>query len=80
MACSLTSGRKVPCKSAVGGIKNIFFADYGTLGAATIVAGEITTFGGTPDWYEFEVKGNSSLETAVLTLQEKMVVLFMKAL
>jgi hypothetical protein len=52
MACSLTSGRKVPCKSAVGGIKNIFFADFGTLGAATIVAGEITVLAGTPDWYK----------------------------
>ena len=36
MACSLTTGRKVPCKSAVGGIKTIYFADFGTLGDATI--------------------------------------------
>ena len=42
MGCLITSGRKVPCKSAVGGIKAIYFADYGTLGDATIVAGEIT--------------------------------------
>jgi len=35
MACSLTTGRKVPCKSAVGGIKTIYFADFGTLGDAT---------------------------------------------
>jgi hypothetical protein len=70
MACSLTSGRKVPCKSAVGGIKNIYFADYGTLGAATIVAGEITVLAGTPDWYKFEVKGNSSLETAINSSRE----------
>ena len=42
MGCLITSGRKVPCKSAVGGIKTIYFADYGTLGDATIVAGEIT--------------------------------------
>ena len=50
MACSLTTGRKVPCKSAVGGIKTIYFADYGTLGAATIVSGEITALAGTPVW------------------------------
>jgi hypothetical protein len=68
--CLITSGRKVPCKSAVGGIKNIYFADYGTLGAAVIVAGEITTLGGTPDWYKFEVKGNSSLETAINSSRE----------
>ena len=32
MGCLITSGRKVPCKSAVGGIKTIYFADFGTLG------------------------------------------------
>ena len=70
MACSLTTGRKVPCKSAVGGIKNIFFADFGTLGTPTIVAGEITSITGTPDFFKFEVKGASSLETAINSSRE----------
>lgn len=70
MACSLTTGRKVPCKSAVGGIKTIYFADFGTLGDATIAAGEITAFSGTPSWFQFDVKGNSSLETAINSSRE----------
>ncbi len=70
MACSLTTGRKVPCKSAVGGIKAVYFADYGTLGAATIVSGEITALAGTPIWYQFDVKGNTSLETAINSSRE----------
>ena len=70
MACSLTTGRKVPCKSAVGGIKTIYFADYGTLGNATIVAGEITALAGTPDFFQFDVKGSSSLETAINSSRE----------
>tara|TARA_R110000796_G_scaffold52189_1_gene123122 strand:- start:216 stop:743 length:528 start_codon:yes stop_codon:yes gene_type:complete len=70
MACSLTTGRKVPCKSAVGGIKTIYFADYGTLGDATIVAGEITVLAGTPDFFQFDVKGASSLETAINSSRE----------
>ncbi len=70
MACSLTTGRKIPCKSAVGGIKTIYFADFGTLGDATIAAGEITAFSGTPDWFQFDVKGNSSLETAINSSRE----------
>lgn len=70
MACSLTTGRKVPCKSAVGGIKTVYFADYGTLGAETIVAGEITALAGTPIWYQFDVKGNSTLETAINSSRE----------
>ena len=49
MACALTSGRALPCKSAVGGLKSVYFADYGTLGAATITAGEITVLVGTTE-------------------------------
>ena len=70
MACSLTTGRKVPCKSAVGGIKTIYFADYGTLGDATISAGEITAFAGIPDFFQFDVKGSSALETAINSSRE----------
>ena len=70
MGCLITSGRKVPCKSAVGGIKTIYFADFGTLGDATIVAGEITAFAGTPTWFQFDVKGNSSMETAITSSRE----------
>ena len=28
MACLLTTGRKLPCKKSVGGLKNIYFLDY----------------------------------------------------
>lgn len=70
MACNISSGRKVPCKSAVGGIKTIYLADYGTLGDATIVEGEITLLSGTPDFFKFDVKGASSLETAINSSRE----------
>ena len=70
MSCNLTSGRKVACKSSVGGIKTVYFADYGTLGDATIVSGEITALSGTPDWYQFDLKGNSTLETAINSSRE----------
>jgi len=70
MACSLTTGRKVPCKSAVGGIKTIYFTDYGTLGTPTIVEGEITLITETPTWFQFDVKGASSLETAINSSRE----------
>lgn len=70
-ACLLTSGRKIPCKSAVGGIKNIFFADFGTLGAATIVSGEITAFAGSPDWFQFDIKNTATtMETAITSSRD----------
>jgi hypothetical protein len=70
MACTLTTGRKVPCKSAVGGLKTVYFADYGTLGAATIVGGEVTALAGSPALFQFDIKGNSSLETAINSSRE----------
>ena len=70
MACLLTSGRALPCKNSVGGLKAVYFADYGTLGNATIVAGEITTISGTPDFFKYDIKGSSSLETAINSSRE----------
>jgi len=70
MACTLTTGRKVPCKSAVGGLKTVYFADYGTLGAATISGGEVTALAGSPALFQFDIKGNSSLETAINSSRE----------
>lgn len=70
MACNLTTGRIVPCKSAVGGIKRIFFADYGTLGSYSVTDGEITNFTGSPVWMQYDVKGASSLETAINSSRE----------
>lgn len=71
MACALTTGRSLPCKSSVGGIKTVYFADYGTLGTATISAGEITAFSELAIvWYQFDVKGNSSLETTITSSRE----------
>ena len=71
MACILTSGRSLGCKSSVGGLKAIYFADYGTLGTATIVAGEITGFSGlTIDWFKYEIKGASTLENTITSSRE----------
>ena len=70
MACTLTTGRKVPCKSAVGGLKTVYFADYGTLGDATIASGEVTALSGSPALFQFDIKGNSSLETAINSSRE----------
>ena len=71
MACALTIGRKVPCKSAFGGIKTVLFGDYGDLTAVQVDATtKEATVTGTPDWYEYDVKGNSSLETTVTSSRE----------
>lgn len=65
MACTLSTGRELPCRDSVGGLKAIWFADYDTLGTLTVASGEVTAIGGTPALFKFEVKGNSSLEQTI---------------
>ena len=47
MACDLTAGRLWECKEQVGGIKTVYFADFGDLTGLTVGtgadAGKITT-------------------------------------
>tara|TARA_R110000751_G_scaffold100911_3_gene194900 strand:+ start:1636 stop:2184 length:549 start_codon:yes stop_codon:yes gene_type:complete len=71
MGCTLERGRELPCKAAFGGIKTIFFANYGGITGVTIDAStKEATYQGTTTWYEFNVKGNSSLETTVTSSRE----------
>ena len=70
MACTLTTGRKLPCKSAFGGIKKVLFTNFGDIGDITVGANGEATFTGTPTWFEYDVKGNSSLETSVNSSRE----------
>jgi len=73
MACDLTTGRSVPCKDVVGGIKAVYFANYGDLGAITYDTTNtdaIDSFAGTPTAYEYDVKGNSSFEQTITSSRE----------
>lgn len=71
MACTITTGRKIPCKSAFGGIKSVYFADFGTITGVTVDGStKEVTIAGSTTWYEYDVKGNSSLETTVTSSRE----------
>ena len=70
MACDLTLGRKEPCKDVVGGIKNVYFTDFGDFGTVTLTDDEITDMSGTFTAFKYEVKGNSSLEQTVNASRE----------
>tara|TARA_R110000824_G_scaffold205443_2_gene390321 strand:+ start:650 stop:1183 length:534 start_codon:yes stop_codon:yes gene_type:complete len=74
MACTLNTGRKIPCKSAFGGIKSVYLADFGTIDSVSVASDSkeatITNGSPAPVWYEFDVKGNSSLETTVTSSRE----------
>ena len=62
MACDLSLGRKEPCKDVVGGIKNVYFADFGDFSTIVYVSGTdvIDTLGSGLTVLQYDVKGNSS--------------------
>lgn len=73
MACALTKGRTEPCKDVVGGITAVYFADFdtlGTIGYDLTDTDVIDSFSGTPAWFKFEVKGNSSFEQTINSSRE----------
>ena len=80
MACDLTKGRKEPCKDSVGGLKTVYFTDFGDLGTVTKTADEITDLTGTFVAYKYELKGNSSFEQTVTASRENGTVFFEQTL
>tara|TARA_A200000113_G_scaffold169391_1_gene154261 strand:+ start:1135 stop:1683 length:549 start_codon:yes stop_codon:yes gene_type:complete len=70
MACDLTLGRKEPCKDVVGGIRAVYFTDFGDLGTITLTDDEITDMSGTFTAFKYEVKGNSSFEQNITSSRE----------
>lgn len=63
MACDLTAGRVEPCKDSVGGLKNLYFVNYGDLGAITYDTTNtdvIDSVADSPNAYKYEIKGASS--------------------
>lgn len=77
MACLLTKGRKLPCKSAFGGIKAAYFINFNGgvtgLGAVTFDAdGQIDTAANSASMevYQYDVKGSSSLETTITSSRD----------
>jgi hypothetical protein len=70
MACVLTTGRTLPCKDAVGGLQKVFMCDYDTLGNLTITDGVLTAISGTPDLFEYDIKGTSNVEQTITTSRD----------
>lgn len=71
MACDLTRGRKEPCKDVVGGIKAVYFIDYGDISISYDVTDtDVIDDLGAVTAYKYELKGNSSFEQAITSSRE----------
>ena len=76
MACDLTKGRALPCRDSVGGLKAVYFVDFGDLGAITVSSDEVTDMTGTFDAFKYELKGSSSVEQTLNASRENGTVFF----
>ena len=71
MACNITNGRSLACKSGVGGLRFVYFSNYNnTTRDLAIAADGSVTLDGSVDFYRYDLKGNSSLETAINSSRE----------
>lgn len=92
MACDLTKGRVEPCKDVVGGLKAVYFVDFGGLGTISENDDDhadgnnnISDLGGIGDpatltAYKYDLKGNSSFEQTINASRENGTVFFEQTL
>lgn len=71
MACDLTRSRTLECKDSVGGIKAVYFADFGDITIAydstdTDVIDDL----GTVTVYKYDLKGTNSFEQTINSSRE----------
>jgi hypothetical protein len=73
MACDITLGRLEPCKSAVGGLKAVYFVNWGEVTGYTYNATNtdvIDSVTGAPDAYKYELKGTNSFDQTITSSRE----------
>lgn len=61
MACDITSGRTLPCKDGIGGIKNVYFANYGGISVTEEADDSVlaTAFAG-DTFYKYDINNGAS--------------------
>jgi len=73
MACEIALGRTEKCKDAVGGLKAVYFVNWGDMTDVTYDVTNtdaISAVAGSPSAYKYELKGNSSFEQAITSSRE----------
>ena len=76
MACDLTKGRALPCRDSVGGLKAVYFVDFGDFASTVSATDEVTDMTGTFDAYKYELKGSSSVEQTINASRDNGTVFF----
>ena len=83
MACDfITTGRLEPCKDSVGGLKAVYFVDFGDLGDIVYDADgtTITSVGTGVSAYKFDVRGASTYTENIQSSRENGTTMFEQVL
>jgi hypothetical protein len=73
MSCDISLGRIEPCKTSNGGLKSVYFVNWGDATGYTYDATDtdvIDAVAGTPSAYKYDLKGNSSFEQTITSSRE----------
>lgn len=73
MACDLSLGRIEPCKDSVGGLKAVYFVNFGDMTGVTYNGTNtdvIDAVSGTPTAYKYALKGTNSLDQTITSNRE----------
>lgn len=73
MACDLSLGRIEPCKDSVGGLKAVYFINYGEVAGITYNGTNtdvIDTIASEPTAYKYDLKGTNSLDQTITSSRE----------
>lgn len=75
MPCDISLGRAEQCKNSIGGLRAVYFINWGDATTVTYsgTAGQedvITALGGSPVGYKYELKGSSTFEQTVTSSRE----------
>ena len=85
MSCNIDTGRTLPCRDSVGGLKNVYFINYDSSASIPLVEDENLedTVASAP-WatttYKYELKGTSSLTQNIQASRENGTVAFEQVL
>lgn len=76
MACDLSLGRIEPCKDSVGGLRAVYFVNFGDIASVsynmtnTDVINSITGIDGTPSAFKYDLKGVNSLDQTITSSRD----------
>lgn len=77
MSCAITTGRSLPCKDSIGGLKSVYFVQYEDIDVADITYDSVNTDAidtivstGSVTAYKYDLKGVSTFEQTITASRE----------